>query len=196
MWNPGPVLDQGREGACVGFGWAAELQASPVPVKNVSNATARQLYLEAKKVDEWEGENYEGTSVLAGAKVVKSKGFIGSYRWCFGVNEVRDSVLTLGPVVIGINWYQNMYRARPSGLVEVGGALVGGHCILLTGYHPRMRIKGEGWWKRYDVFRWRNSWGPSYGNNGTAYIKTGDLADLLGQDGEACVPVQRMKGAL
>ena len=28
-WEEGTVLDQGAEGACVGFGWMAELLASP-----------------------------------------------------------------------------------------------------------------------------------------------------------------------
>ena len=33
FWVPGPVLDQGREGACVGFGCTAEALASPVRVR-------------------------------------------------------------------------------------------------------------------------------------------------------------------
>src|SRR3954470_16438733 len=37
-----PVLDQGQEGACVGFGTAAELMFYPVPVRNVDAAFARE----------------------------------------------------------------------------------------------------------------------------------------------------------
>lgn len=194
-YRTGPVLDQGNEGACVGFGWTAELIASPRPFYNVTplraNQYAKELYRRAQKIDEWEGENYSGTSVLAGAKVAKERGLIDEYRWCFGINDVRDAVISEGPVVIGIPWYSGMYETRPSGLVQVNGDLVGGHCILLTGYHPGMRIYGEDWDRRYEVFRWRNSWGEGYGKKGNGTILLSDLRDLLTEWGEACVPMGR-----
>lgn len=196
-WKTGAVLDQGYEGSCVGHGWTAELGASPRPVPNLSSSRGHQyaveLYNEAKRIDEWDGEAYDGTSVLAGAKVVKSRGFIGEYRWAFSVEDVRDAVLAEGPVVIGIPWYEDMYSTRKSGLVEVGGPLVGGHCLLITGYHPEMRIYGENWETRHNVFRWRNSWGVGYGVKGDGFIRLEDLRDLLREWGEACVPMQRKK---
>jgi hypothetical protein len=194
-WRTGSVLDQGREGACVGFGWTADLIAAPRPdpycTASSGNTYARNVYYEARRIDEWPGESYEGTSVLAGAKVVQARGFIGSYRWCFGIEDVRDAVIAEGPVVIGIPWYSQMYDTRPSGLVEVGGDLVGGHCLVLTGYHPGMRITGEDWDARFHVFKWRNSWGESYGRHGSGYIRYEDLRDLLADWGEACVPQDR-----
>jgi len=36
-WSAGEVLDQGREGACVGFGWSGELLARPSVVAGVTN---------------------------------------------------------------------------------------------------------------------------------------------------------------
>jgi hypothetical protein len=194
MWRQGTVLDQGSEGACVGFGWTAELLAKPFsplsqPSAEVGQNKALEIYRAAKGIDEWEGEDYSGTSVLAGAKVVKASGYIGGYRWCFGIEDVRDAVLNLGPVVIGIPWYEDMYTTRPSGLVKVGGPVVGGHCITLTGYHPAMILDG----KVRPVFRWRNSWGLGYGIKGSGFIEYGDLAALLkGTGGEACVPLDRI----
>lgn len=193
-WTPGVVLDQGSEGACVGFGWTGELLASPRPYPVsplVANAYALGVYRAAKQIDEWEGDAYSGTSVLAGAKVIANTGAITEYRWAFSIDEVRDAVVAEGPVVIGIPWLSGMYDTRPSGLVDVSGQIVGGHCILITGYHPHMRIKGEGWLARHRVFRWRNSWGPGYGINGSGLIRYDDLAGLLAQQGEACVPVGR-----
>lgn len=196
-WKLGPILDQGWEGACVGFGWTAELLASPRPdpyaTPDVGNAFARSVYQDAQRIDEWPGEDYEGTSVLAGAKTIKSRGYIDSYRWCFSIEEIRDAVIAQGPVVIGIPWYSDMYQTRPSGLVEVGGDLVGGHCIMVYGYHPGMRITGENYFTRYRVFRWRNSWGTEYGPNGSGngLIQYEDLRDLLAEWGEACVPIGR-----
>ncbi len=194
MWDTGTVLDQGREGACVGFGWTAELLASPRPAKvdePAGNAYALGIYKDAQTIDEWPGETYSGTSVLAGAKVTTARGHMGEYRWAFGIEDVRDAVIAEGPVVIGIPWHQGMYDTRPSGLVDVDGPLVGGHCILLTGFHPAMRLRGEDWHARFHVFKWRNSWGAQYGVNGSGYIRYEDLAALLSGWGEACVPVNR-----
>lgn len=178
-WTPGPVLDQGSEGACVGFSISGDLGASPVRIRNVTDAVAKTLYREAQAIDGID-DSAGGTSVNAGMKVAVRRGFYSSYRWAFSLEDVRQSLIQVGPVVIGINWYSGMYEA-PNGLVEVSGELVGGHAILLTGYsRPR------------DAYRWRNSWGREYGTNGSAYIKAEDLYRLLiTEKGEAAVPVER-----
>ena len=82
-WSLPVYLDQGYEGACVGFSWSHELAARPVEVQGVTNETARQVYFEAQRIDEWEGGAYdgaipfyEGTSVLAGAKALQAQGKI------------------------------------------------------------------------------------------------------------------------
>lgn len=195
QWRPPKfVLDQGREGACVGFGWTHELVGSPRPDPYVgqekATGYARAIYRRAQKIDQWEGEDYEGTSVLAGAKAVRSEGLIHTFRWAFSIEDVRDTVIEYGPVVVGVPWYEGMYQTRPSGLVEVSGRLVGGHCLVVYGYHPGMRIAGEDWHARYRVFRWRNSWGPGYGKGGNGLIRYEDLRSLLFR-GEACVPEGR-----
>ena len=192
FWKEGVTLDQGSEGACVGFAWMGELLAEPEAPKaqpsfDYANSLAVSFYNEAKTVDQWFGENYEGTSVLAGAKIMQKSGFIGEYRWCFGIDDVRDAIISEGPVVIGIPWFDGMYDTAPNGLVKLAGQPTGGHAIVLTGYHPRMRF-GQ---TTHEVFRWRNSWGTDYGINGSGWIKAKDLAKLLAQNAEACVPMQR-----
>lgn len=192
MWDEGIILDQGSEGACVGFGWTGEYLAQPVapspqPKYSVAEAFALDVYNNAKKLDEFPGENYDGTSVLAGAKVMQSRGIINSYRWCFSVEDIRNAIIQEGPVVIGIPWREGMYETDANGVVKVAGKLVGGHCLVLTGYDPAMKIGS----RTYEVFRWRNSWGPSYGVNGSGYVKATDLAKLLKGVGEACVPMGR-----
>jgi len=192
LWQEGIVLDQGSEGACVGFAWTGELLAEPEapraqPSFDYANSLAISFYNEAKTIDEWPGENYEGTSVLAGAKVMQKSGFIGEYRWCFGIDDVRDAVISEGPVVIGIPWYNGMYDTLPNGLVKLSGKPTGGHAILITGYSPSRRFGNV----TEEAFRWRNSWGTDYGVNGSGWIKYKDLAKLLAENGEACVPMQR-----
>lgn len=194
FWDEGVVLDQGSEGACVGYGWTAELLAEPFapdvqPLVATAERYATFSYKRAQKIDEWPGEDYEGTSVLAGAKIMQQDDQIAGYRWCFGALDVRDAVITSGPVVIGVPWYSSMYSTDKSGLVVVRGRKVGGHCIVVTGYHPALKING----KTEEVFRWRNSWGSAYGLDGSGYIRFSDLAILLDDRGEACIPMGRKK---
>lgn len=192
MWDEGIVLDQGSEGACVGFGWMGEFLSQPAaplpqPAVAATQRYAQDVYQTAKTIDEFPGEAYEGTSVLAGAKVMKERGFITSYRWAFKIEDIRDAIIQEGPVVIGIPWKEGMYETDANGIVKVSGKNVGGHCLVLTGYDPAMKIGT----RKYEVYRWRNSWGNDYGVNGSGYVKATDLAKLLRVTGEACVPIGR-----
>lgn len=197
FWKEGTVLDQGSEGACVGFGWLAEIIAEPMtpdeqPSKSFGNKLAQHFYKQAQQIDEWPGDDYSGTSVLAGAKIMKEHGFIDEYRWCFDIDDIIDAVVSQGPVVIGIPWYSGMYRTNSLGLTGPTGEKVGGHCITLTGYHPA-KIFGR---QSLEVFKWRNSWGEDYGINGSGYIRVSDLRKLFEEGGEACIPIVRNKPTL
>lgn len=90
--------DQGQEGACVGFA-CSRMQT----IRNRRRYDAFWTYHEAQKLDEWEGEDYEGTSVRAGLEVLRTQGLmrVGSttpdytsgilaYRWLTSVDEVRE----------------------------------------------------------------------------------------------------------
>jgi hypothetical protein len=199
LWQNGEILDQGSEGACVGFGWTAEALAGPVQVdlKDVSaprapkepNRFANYVYKEAQKIDQWPGEDYEGTSVLAGAKIMTRYGVIHEYRWAFGVEDIIRSLMSQGPVVLGINWYSGMYAA-PNGKLSISGGHVGGHCILAIGYNPSSeRFRGA------ETVILQNSWGPGWGVEGVAEMTVKDLARLVKEGGEACVPLVRGYGA-
>lgn len=197
QWRVGPILDQGYEGACVGYGWAAEALSTPVPVKldrirpdvpRDPDQFAKFLYNSAKRLDPWEGEDYDGTSVLAGAKAVRNIGVLKEFRWAFSVDDVVNSVLAKGPVVLGTYWRDGMYEA-PGGILRVEGEIVGGHCYLAVGFAYK--------WESLDYedgIIVQNSWGASWGKNGLAAIKVSDLGGLLRQDGEACVPSIRSYG--
>jgi Papain family cysteine protease len=184
-------LDQGREGACVGFGWSHELAASPATVRRLTDSYARDVYKEAQRIDQWPGEDYSGTSVLAGAKVCLARGFMDEYRWAFSIDDVLRALSWEGPVVIGIDWMDSMFRPRPSGLLDVrSGSVAGGHCLTILGHSMKGRLRGEKP-RPIHVVRLRNSWGSDWGRNSDCYMRVEDLEWLLDRDGEACVPVGR-----
>lgn len=197
MWAPGLMLNQKNEGACVGFAFASEALAEPIPVDltrlkaNVPptwDLFARFLYGMARYLDPWPGEDYEGTSVLAGAKAAQNVGLLPAYRWAFGLDEVVRTVVQKGPVVLGTNWYSDMYAPK-SGIVTPTGSLVGGHAYLLCGYRTSVpQLDGA------PGAVIKNSWGTTWGLNGLATISLPHLNTLLQQDGEACVPVSRSYG--
>lgn len=202
-WTGGVILNQGQEGSCVGHGVVGEYLASPVrgnafltaPVDASGNAEilsaaeaghrgAVAVYNRAKQIDEWEGVDYDGTSVRAGMLVAREHGWCEGFSWALNLDELRTA-LHLGPVVIGVEWREDMYETDELGYVTVGGKVVGGHCLVVTGYSPNYRRRGP-------VFRWRNSWGPTYGLGGNGYVRPDDLAAIVfGSGGEAAVPTGR-----
>jgi hypothetical protein len=188
-WIQGDQLDQGQEGACVGHGVVGALQASPhrahLPLPQQG---AFGFYNLAKFIDEWEGEDYDGTSVLAGAKVAKHTGLISEYRWCFGIDDVLRTISYQGPVVIGIEWRDSMFDTASNGLIDCSGTAVGGHCVYLSGVGYKRRFTGVS--GLVDIVKVKNSWGRSWGSFGSGYMRIEDLADLLSRQGEACYLVQ------
>ena len=178
-WPLKTQLDQGAEGACVGFAWAHELAAIPRKVA-VSDAYARGIYRRAQQLDPWEGEAYEGTSVLAGAKAVMEQGHMAEYRWAFGLNEVLLAISYAGPVVLGLDWYRGMMGTDDEGYIHPTGEKMGGHAIVAIAVHTATR--------RVVL---QNSWGGNWGDKGRCYLSWEHLGQLLEQAGECCVPVGR-----
>lgn len=190
-WRVAAQLDQGREGACVGFAWAHELAARPV-IMPVDAQLARQLYFAAQARDEWSGGAYpgaqpfyEGTSVIAGAKVLHDAGHFAEYRWAESVADLILAVGYHGPAVLGIDWHAGMLDTDPDGFIRPSGPVLGGHAILAYS----VSVKGG-------FFRLHNSWGPDWGQHGVAKLSFSDAAVLLAGSsapGEACIPIARRR---
>lgn len=197
--QPGPRLDQGHEGACVGFGVTHELLAWPAPV-SPTTATAKfareAIYWEAQRNDPWAGGAYpgaspfsEGTSVLEGVKAAQRLGYYGEYRWAFTVEDIMRAVSHEGPVVVGVDWYEGMDRYNAAGLVHPTGSVRGGHCFLIRGLILKPTLAGRTGYG--PLFRCRNSWGIDWGVNGDFYIPVEEYAEKLLSNGEAVVPIRR-----
>lgn len=188
--------DQGVEGQCVGYAWTHELAARPHVVSTDYNM-ATQIYKEAQRLDIWPGEDYEGTSVLAGIKAVQAllPGLIGGYRWAFGLEDLVRVLGYKGPAVLGVNWYSDMFDTDVDGFVHASGEVVGGHAILARGVKLVWNAGTGRTFADLDIFRsyilLRNSWGQGWGINGDAKISLNDMNNLLHQEGEVCIPVMR-----
>lgn len=186
-WRVPIWLDQGQEGACVGFAWTHELAARPTVVPDLTPYHARDLYHECQRIDPWEGGSYpgalpfyEGTDVLSGAKILQSRGAFAEYRWATSVDDLALAVGYKGPAVLGVNWYTGMLEVDAAGYIHVTGSIAGGHAILCHAVNVRERF-----------FTLWNSWGPDWGRGGTARVSFDDMERLLAEFGEACVPVRR-----
>lgn len=169
--------DQGTTSQCVAYAWIHWLEDGPIlqegPVPIINPAI---LYTDAQRVDEWPGEDYDGTSVRAGAKVLTTRGFIKSYYWAFSLSEMVATLLNLGPMVVGTNWYEEMFTPDEMNFIHPNGAIAGGHAFLLDGVNLDR-----------STFRIKNSWGRTWGYDGFALISFQDMERLLLESGEACI---------
>lgn len=79
-----PILDQGYEGACTGFGLATIVNYLLTTRKVVSDSTPvspRMLYELAKRYDEWPGEGYSGSSARGAMKGWHKHGVCAEDSW-------------------------------------------------------------------------------------------------------------------
>lgn len=183
-YSPLPRLDQGREGACVGFARTINYNASP-GIHHLDNQYAHDLYKRAQELDEWEGTNYEGTSVRAGAKAAVEKGLISVYRFTQDVEEMLLWLLNHGPVTLGTNWYEGMFEAKKQNgyYIEPTGQIAGGHSYTLTEVRRLRDAK--------DYVGFQNSWGDDWGYHGKAKMTIDTLRHLVGEeDAAACVSTE------
>ena len=94
------VLDQGQEGACTGFGLAAVINIQLQGRSEDRQVSARMLYEMAKKFDEWEGEDYSGSSCRGAVSGWDSMGVCSVEKapyvapdpdWALDVDQAKDA---------------------------------------------------------------------------------------------------------
>jgi hypothetical protein len=186
----GDALDQGNTGTCVGHGWRNFLRCAPIRT-STAHPSPFDIYRGAVLLDPWRDNDDEaklkdgssdmdsGTTVRAGAKAVANLGRLTKYAWAFSLQPTIEWVLTQGPVVLGTNWYQDMFEPDAKGLVHVSGANAGGHCYLLRGVDTTKALA-----------LCTNSWGTTWGRKGNFYLSFKDLEKLILNNGEVCTAVQ------
>jgi hypothetical protein len=119
-----------------------------------------------------------GSSGLGVAKALRALGLATSYTHAFSLSALT-SALQSGPVMIGIPWLNSMEDPDSDGrlIVDPGSGIAGGHEIEINQYSV---ITGDYWIT--------NSWGASWGIDGSAWLTTPDLRWLLSQQGDVTIP--------
>lgn len=179
------ILDQGREGACTGFGLAAvinmqnQLRGRHYPV------SARMLYEMARKYDEWPGEKYEGSSCRGAIKGWYAMGACREEHWPYDpkaagvltverarharentvgayyrvepkVTDFHAALNETGALFVSARVHTGWRHSQvKDGVIPFRRKRLGGHAFAIVGYDAR------GFWIQ-------NSWGEGWGTRGLA----------------------------
>ncbi len=185
--------------SCTGFSRAHACNAEP-QIMDIDQRSAYAIYERARYLDEWPGEAYEGSSVLAAAKAGQELGYVGSYWWALTYEEFVSSIGWVGPGVVGSIWTQGMFDSDERGFIYPTGANVGGHAYCIGGISLEL-----------DAAIIYQSWGPvtnitdetvllELSNLGMTLdqmefiqlITLNELWELLQDRGEYCVSLDRV----
>lgn len=179
-WDrPTKPFNQGELGSCTGNGAVGVACTKPCRQAGLryTEALAKKVYSHATHADTivgaWPPKD-TGSTVLGAMKALRELGLTKGYRWCFGLDDVLKTLSTLGPVEVGVNWYEGFDKPDAKGLVKIGGAIRGGHAFELLGVDAEKKLV------------WGiNSWGSDWGLEGRFALSWKDLDRLLHEDGEA-----------
>lgn len=179
----GVVLDQGQTGSCTGHAAAHALETRPMyRRRQYTHADAMRFYSLGTQNDQWVGNEYppvdEGSSALGVCKGLKILGEITSYTHAFGLSQTLGA-LVFGPVMIGVNFYEDMAKLTSGGFMVPGGQIAGGHEMCLVSINVAGSYVGG-----------INSWGPGWGKIGRFKMAFEHLDRLLHEDGDSTVPVR------
>lgn len=180
-----PHLDQGREGACTGFG-AAHVLATTPDAATMTNAVAQRIYEQARREDEWPGEAYDGSSVNGAMHAARTLGWISAWRWIHTPAELRHALSYHGAVEAGSDWLEGMWEPDADGYLTAAGRVVGGHAYSVARYRPAPSRGSTALDYWID-----NSWSDAWGHSGGAWIRDVDAYPLwFSRYGELAIPTK------
>ena len=193
-----PILDQGQEGACTGFGLATVVNYLLNSFKHASyrdrtEVSPRMLYEMARRYDEWPGEKYEGSSARGAMKGWHKHGVCSSKLWPYKTARIKNEDLTKERSDDARNRLLGAYlRVNHLDLVAMHSAICEAGVLYATGqvHSGWDKVGADGIIRHekeiegghafaivaYDRngFWIQNSWGADWGRNGFARISYDD----------------------
>ena len=186
-----PVLDQGQEGACTGFGLATVanyLLRRRKEEQGRESVSPRMLYEMAKRYDEWPGEQYDGSSARGAMKGWHKHGVCAESVWRYDpknpdlrLSETRIADAAARPLGAYFRVNHQDLVAMHAALAEVG--ILYATASVHAGWET---VAGDGVISRQEDiigghafaivafdergFWIQNSWGPAWGRSGCALI--------------------------
>lgn len=184
-----PVRNQGDEGTCVAFATASGMKEYQelLDYSKLIILSPRFIYSECKKIDGMPDE--EGTTVRMAMKVIKTKGVCQEKLWPYSphqktkakkganvdakkfcvlgyarilnLNDLRLSLYSKGPCVIGVEVFDGFMTTR-TGVVPLPRRTeepLGGHAICVVGYDDQNRL-----------IKFKNSWSEKWGQKGFGFL--------------------------
>lgn len=185
-WTPARILDQGREGHCVGFGVSGELGATPEP-RAVDDEFAHAMFYAAQAVDRRSGRWYQdGATLLAGCVAAKEAGLISRFEWAFTYQQYLYGLMRRRPALHGVSWLRGMFSPDSRGLLSISGDVLGGHAIYSVAYFPAHRSPFG-----FNTVEIVQSWGTDHGDQGRVFVRAEPWWELLRDGGETAFLIDK-----
>ncbi len=186
-----PILDQGTEGACTGYGLATVvnyLHRMRKHKPSAENVSPDMLYRLARRYDEWPGENYDGSSARGAMKGWHQHGVCPDELWkkedqrltqavsqaaignplgaYYRVNHKDLVAMHCALTEVGILYatasvHEGWDQVDNKGVIPFREQMLGGHAFAIVAYDH------TGFWIQ-------NSWGKGWGLEGFACITYDD----------------------
>jgi C1A family cysteine protease len=183
-----PVRDQGNLGSSVGFAMAYTLEYYIFKQLNKKVILSPLfIYYHARKIAGTEKID-AGAFIKDAVKVTQDTGAVEEKEWPYNitkfavqppkkldksthyfvinvspvksVKQLKNALSNYGPVIIGISIYESFLTN--TGMVKMPTSkenVIGGHAISLVGFDDQTQF-----------FKFKNSWGENWGENGYGYI--------------------------
>jgi hypothetical protein len=176
-----PIFDQGERGSCTGnaavgcMATGSFFESVIDPHFPFDEGGAVMCYSRATQLDNYPGTyppEDTGSDGLSVAKALVEAGEISGYEHAFSLDQALQALMTR-PVIVGVNWMNDMFIPDANGYVTPTGSLAGGHEFVMDSYDHAAQVVG-----------FTNSWGTSWGAGGRFFMRADDFASLLAQDGD------------
>ena len=194
------IYDQGQLGSCVSNGVAFTIQfgQNKFNMSHKFNPSRLFIYYNTRVIEQSVNED-SGTTVRGAMQAVNKQGACPETMWpyvvsqfktrpsaeaytsgaqhlvktysrvIFDIGQMKQCLIDGYPFVFGMLLYSSFYNVTSNGMVSVpktNEELLGGHCMSCVGYDDNKQC-----------FIVRNSWGPTWGDNGVCYIPYSYMCD-------------------